>query len=251
MPGAPRRSRGGRPRRRCGRPATTCGSRRALRPRRASWRSAPPRTRPTRWRRFVRQHAWVRRHRRLCRARRSRLAEDADSQRAALRALHQVRTARPRPRHAARRLRVVPDRLREERAPARRAGGVPAVQLGQPDEPRADPGRARSRARLERDPEEARRSICTASPPDRVIVTGAPRFDEFFAMRPSTTPRGVLPPARPRSRRRRSSSTCARRSSSRRTRSSSCTEWIRAGPPGAATRASGRAACSCARTRRI
>ena len=35
-------------------------------------------------------------------------------------------------------------------------------------------------------------------PADRVVVTGAPRFDEFFEMKPATTRAGILPVERPR-----------------------------------------------------
>ncbi len=58
-------------------------------------------------------------------------------------------------------------------------------------------------------------------PADRIVITGAPRFDEFFAMRPSTT---VMSSARARAstRRVRSFCTCARRTSSRPTKSTSC-----------------------------
>jgi hypothetical protein len=74
-------------------------------------------------------------------------------------------------------------------------------------------------------------------PPDRVIVTGAPRFDEFFALRPATC-RG------------RSFCTPALRTLSRRERWSS----FAAGSPSFAdpiSRSCATAACSCGRTPRI
>ncbi len=135
-----------------------------------------------------------------------------------LRALHPLARAGRRPGDAARRLRLVPDRLRQERASARHPGRVSAVQLGQPDESRAGAHRARSRARLERAPEARSRSRITASPPERVVVTGAPRFDDFFAMRPSTTRDGVLRAGAGSTRRVRSCCISARRTSSRPTK---------------------------------
>ncbi len=59
-------------------------------------------------------------------------------------------------------------------------------------------------------------------PPDRVAVTGAPRFDEFFAMSPRDDTRTVLRDSRARLRVSRSSSICARPSSSQEARSTSC-----------------------------
>ncbi len=154
---------------------------------------------PRDWPRFVRRHGWVRRHWRL-------VSADAgdggapDSQRAPVRAVHQVRRARPRPDHAARRLRFVPDRLREERAQGRCARCVPALQLGQPDQPRPGAGRAGPRARLERDPEKrSDRSAWRVRRPRHRHRRAALR--RVFRDAAGDEPRGVLPPERARSRR--------------------------------------------------
>ncbi len=96
--------------------------------------------------------------------------------------------ARRRARLAGRRPRLGPGRVPEGGAPPRRPDRHLRRELGQPD--RQGPPALRPRAAFWSGtrPSAGRRSRnCTASLAERVVATGAPRFDEWFRRRPSTT----------------------------------------------------------------
>ena len=88
--------------------------------------------------------------------------------------------------HAAHRLRFVPDGLREKCTPPRHSGGLLPFSwdnLTNRGLVRIAPDRV-----LVWNEHQMREAVIYHDiPSNRVVVTGAPRFDDFFAMRPSTT----------------------------------------------------------------